>query len=142
MQVDARVQTDGYFDFHSVNVRLNITVPPKEKDNVDTYLYSRFKKIVPFYPFIQFMSFNIHQYRLCNVFVHMVLDLEKINAIIEDKLKNNVINKQILDQWISTLHEIMVQAGDENTYKFKLPLIKGRMRFDMREEGLRGLFQL
>ncbi|WP_209124490.1 hypothetical protein [Alkalihalobacillus sp. BA299] len=145
MKISTTVLPDGCMDFSSVSVSVNITVPNKqdilnentEKVKIRGFLYSQYKKLVPFYQYIKSIEFIYQNYRLCNVTVDMELDLDKVNSLFE----TNAFNSQILEQWLATYEVIHEQSADEHSIYFKLPIIKGQMRFDMREECMRARYE-
>lgn len=145
MEISTTVLPDGCMDFHSVDVSVNIIVPNKkdvfnsnkENGKIRRFLYTHYKKLVPFYPYIKTIEFIYQNYRLCNVCVKMDLNLEKANSLFE----SNVFNNQILEQWLATYETILEQSEGEHSIYFTLPIIKGQMRFDMREECMRGRYE-
>ncbi|WP_066412765.1 hypothetical protein [Sutcliffiella cohnii] len=145
MEIGTKVLPDGCVDFETVCVNVNIIVPDKrdnfnpEKANVKIrqFLYAQYKKLVPFHPFIQSIDFIYQNYRLCNLIVKMDLNLEKANSLFE----STTFNAKYLEQWLATYETISEQSEGEHSINFTLPIIKGQMRFDMREECMRGRYK-
>jgi len=143
MEISTTVLPNGCIDFESVDINVNIIVPnktdlskEKEKMKVRQFLYSNYKKLVPFQQYIKSIEIVFQDYRLCNVAVKMDLNLESSNSLFETTSFNN----QILEQWLATYEIIREQSQGEHSITFKLPIIKGQMRFDMREECMRAKY--
>lgn len=134
MELSTVVLPDGTIDFTNVQVSIMLTVPRsinltmiQEQKRLQTFIYGYYRKMAPFHANIQDIRFCFQNHRLCTVKIEMNLNLDKIGTLFE----STTVNQQILEQWLSTFEIVYDHSAGEHSIDYLLPMVKGKMRFDM-----------
>lgn len=122
---DIEVLPDGNFQ-HS-NIKLNISAAvvgdTPDKPFIMKSLYPFFERLMPFKQFITNVEFSGNKHCLRTVSFDLELDAKKVSPILKEKL----VNKQMLSQWMATLDHVIDYNKDRYRFIHNVPVINGRM---------------
>ncbi|QXE03561.1 hypothetical protein [Terribacillus sp. DMT04] len=129
------VMPEGDFNSNKVTITANLQVP-KYKLSIYEFLYKHLTRYAIFHQSISKVEVLGYKSELANIIFTITIDSRNVIKT----LKNRVVNKQIIEQWIHVITSVAKENEEQHSYRNHFDVVNGKMNTQTKTELISGYF--
>lgn len=137
LQATVDIDEEGNFKNKAIKVSIDI-FRPREVEAIIPFLYIRLKSIVLLNEYVDNVEINGYKGELQKLKFNMTIDGSKIHKI----LKNGIVNRSILEQWLGSINNNVRLNKNEEQYENMFYVVNGKINVEYKSELVHQYFPL